>query len=464
MLTVLREKARGDLLTFARLVDPRYRVAPHLREVANALMALERGDIKRVTISLPPGHGKSRLCSQIFPAWCLGRDPSCRLVSASYSADSAQESTVAARSIFWGDEFPMVFPQAAIDPAGREARGRVDMVGGGYYLGLGVGGGWGGKRYRIGIGDDLIKGVLAAQSTAELDRVWAWFRSDFLTREEMGGTAKILLVGTRWSRSDPIGRVHDEQPGVWKSIRMPAIKDEGSDKEQAICEPMFSLNQLKAQRAIMSRRLWAGIYQQDPVAKGGNLFKTDRINRVPLSRFPAGRYVRAWDLASTTKERTGRDPDYTVGVSGLIVMAQNGDGPKVPQLWLRDCRILREEAPKRNAEIVKAAISDGQGARVVVEAFGAYKDAAATVRQVLLGTAIVSDIRPPGDKVAKASPLEPFFESGNVFVPEGAGWVDLWLRQFDEFPAGDHDDCVDATALLWWEHTAQRPSLILGAR
>jgi predicted phage terminase large subunit-like protein len=41
------------------------------------------------------------------------------------------------------------------------------------------------------------------------------------------------------------------------------------------------------------------------------------------------------------------------------------------------------------------------------------------------------------------------FEAGNVFVPEGAPWLDQWLKHFEEFPAGSHDDAVDATALVW---------------
>ena len=465
LLAIIRAKARRDLTTYAKFVDPKYRVTPHIAEMADALMRLERGEIRRLAISIPPGHGKSRLCSQIFPSWCIGRDPTCRLIDASYSADAASENTVGARGIFWGGEFSEVFPEAVPDPNGCEARGRVDFLGGGYYMGLGVGGGWGGKRYRIGIGDDLIKGILAAQSKAELDRVWSWFRSDFLTREEMGDTAKILLVGTRWNKADPIGRVQEEQPGEWTVINMPAIKNEDTEKEEALCEEMFTLRQLRAQRKIMARRLWSGVYQQKPKADGGNMFKTAFVKRVPRSTFPKGRYPRAWDLASTVKQRTGNDPDFTVGVKALIVFAKDeASGAMIPQLWVLDVKIMREEAPKRNAAIVAAAEEDGQGAKVAVEAFGAYKDAAATVRQVLAGRATVIDLRPPGDKVAKAAPLEPIFESGNVFVPDDAPWVDQWLEQFEEFPAGTHDDCVDATSLIWWEQSAPKPGLALGLR
>jgi predicted phage terminase large subunit-like protein len=464
IMAVLRRRARSDLLVFAKLVDPAYTTPPHIVRMARALERLEAGKIRRLAISIPPGFGKSHLCSQIFPAWCVGRDPSTRVIGASYSADSAGENTGGGRKIIQSEEFEAIFPEARLDPLGQDKRSRIDMIGGGYYMGLGVGGGWGGKRYRIGIGDDLLKGILAAESRAEVEKVWNWFRSDFMTREEMGDQSKVLLVGTRWNRFDPIGRVMDEQPGVWEYIHIPAIENEHEVGERSLCEAMHSLAKLRQQRAILHPRIWSGVYQQIPKARGGNMFKMN-VKRVPLSAFPTGRYVRTWDVASSEAERATDDPDYTVGTLGRI---HHIDDPatraKIPQLWIRDCKIMREEAPKRNAIIVSTAEADGPGVRVAVEAFAAYKDAAALVRQVLLGRAIVVDLRPPGDKVAKAAPLEPMFEAGNVFVPEGAPWVPKWMEQFEDFPKGRHDDCVDGSSLIWWEQDTAKPGLLLAGR
>ncbi|APX75801.1 Uncharacterized protein conserved in bacteria [Achromobacter insolitus] len=54
---------------------PSYRSAPHHAEIARALEAVERGDIKRLRICMPPRHGKSELASKRFPAWYLWRKP-----------------------------------------------------------------------------------------------------------------------------------------------------------------------------------------------------------------------------------------------------------------------------------------------------------------------------------------------------------------------------------------------------
>jgi hypothetical protein len=48
-----------------------YEVAPHLALLIDHLEALERRDIRRLVVAMPPRHGKSRLVSQLFPAWGL---------------------------------------------------------------------------------------------------------------------------------------------------------------------------------------------------------------------------------------------------------------------------------------------------------------------------------------------------------------------------------------------------------
>jgi hypothetical protein len=59
-------------------------LAAHHELVVDRLESVERGEIKRLMISLPPRHGKSFLALQIFPAWYLGRHPDREIISATY--------------------------------------------------------------------------------------------------------------------------------------------------------------------------------------------------------------------------------------------------------------------------------------------------------------------------------------------------------------------------------------------
>ncbi len=52
------EVARRDLAQFCALVDPLYEAAPHTRLLCEYLEAVERRDIDRLIIQIPPRHSK----------------------------------------------------------------------------------------------------------------------------------------------------------------------------------------------------------------------------------------------------------------------------------------------------------------------------------------------------------------------------------------------------------------------
>src|SRR4051812_48976542 len=63
----------------------------HIDAIAEMLAACERGDIRRLLITMPPRYGKSIAASSAFPAWVLGRRPSRKLLCASYSQPLADQ-------------------------------------------------------------------------------------------------------------------------------------------------------------------------------------------------------------------------------------------------------------------------------------------------------------------------------------------------------------------------------------
>jgi phage terminase large subunit-like protein len=61
-------------------------------------------------------------------------------------------------------------------------------------------------------------------------------------------------------------------------------------------------------------------------------------------------------------------------------------------------------------------------------------------------------LRPMTDKMARARPLQGRMQQGRVYFPEEASWRAVAEKEFLRFPAGVHDDIVDATA--WAVHLA----------
>src|SRR5580693_4118064 len=67
--------ARDHVGAYAAALWPPFELPPHLRLLAEHLEAVERGEIDRLMVFMPPRHGKSVLASTLYPAWYLGRHP-----------------------------------------------------------------------------------------------------------------------------------------------------------------------------------------------------------------------------------------------------------------------------------------------------------------------------------------------------------------------------------------------------
>jgi predicted phage terminase large subunit-like protein len=158
----------------------------------------------------------------------------------------------------------------------------------------------------------------------------------------------------------------------------------------------------------------------------------------------------------------GDNPDYTVGVKVSVTYTRTSTGGAVgdkrPILFIDDIKRGRWEAGRRNEIIREAAMIDGDGCGVGMEAFAAYKDAYSQVRDVLSGIRSVTKVNLPGDKVAKAACLEPILEAGNVYI-KAAAWNNDFLREMSEFPNGEHDDIVDALVVAYRLHQS---AIVLG--
>jgi len=87
---------------------PQYQAGPVHRFMAGELEAVERGDVARLMLFLPPRTGKTELLIR-FVAWVLGRNPDWQVLYTSYGADLAWEKSGEARAVVDSQEFGQVF-------------------------------------------------------------------------------------------------------------------------------------------------------------------------------------------------------------------------------------------------------------------------------------------------------------------------------------------------------------------
>src|SRR6478736_3920508 len=103
-------QAKRSLLAFTEFTNPPYERAGHHERIAAMLEAVERGEIDRLMIFMPPRHGKSELASVRFPAWYLGRNPAHQIITASYAHKLAAKFGRQVRNLIAGREYQSIFP------------------------------------------------------------------------------------------------------------------------------------------------------------------------------------------------------------------------------------------------------------------------------------------------------------------------------------------------------------------
>lgn len=155
----------------------------------------------------------------------------------------------------------------------------------------------------------------------------------------------------------------------------------------------------------------------------------------------ATRWVRAWDFAATEASvRSSDDPDWTVGVLMACVAGQ-----------YVIAHVLRARVAGGGvAALVKStAAQDGHGVEIALEQEpgASGKIASAHLIRELAGYNVRSSPA-TGDKVTRAMPLLAQAEAHNVSLVRGE-WTMAFLDELCNFPAGSHDDQVDASALAF---------------
>ena len=101
-------------MAYAKHMYPGYKDPAHIKLIAKNLESLERGDIKRLAVFMPPRHGKSMLCSEFFPAWYLGNNPNEFVIQSTYAQELADDFGRKVRNQLQSDDYNKVFPQVAL--------------------------------------------------------------------------------------------------------------------------------------------------------------------------------------------------------------------------------------------------------------------------------------------------------------------------------------------------------------
>ena len=427
------ELARRCLGDFISLLDPTYERARHTVALCDHLEAVERGDIDRLIVMMPPRHGKTMHVSQALPAWVLGRNPRSQIVLASYGAELAEGNSRKARSYMRSDRWPF---ECRVSEESR-AQNRWQTDAGGVLIATGCQGGLTGYGADRLIIDDPIRDRAEAESETARESLWAWYSDVARTRLMPNG--RIILCQTRWHDDDLAGRILNSEDGKrWTVLSLPAIAEESDALGRAVGEALwpqrFPVDALPSvAHGEISASSFASLYQQNPIPAGGATFKLEWMK----NRFAAapGRYsaFRVMVIDGAWSAKSTADP------SALACWATDER-----RYYLIDSIARRVEFPDL-IPLVMARWREWKPHAVVAEAAAS---GIPLVQMLARESSIpIVGIPPKGDKMARVQAITPLFETEKVMLPKAAPWLDGWMEEHLRFPAAKHDDQVDCTSL-----------------
>jgi predicted phage terminase large subunit-like protein len=466
-------QARENLLPFTQFTMPDpaepsnieksiYTATRMHQEVAKALEAVERGEIRRLIFCMPPRHGKTELATKRLAAWYLGRHPDHQVIVGTYNDVLANRFGGETRAILQSPHFKQVFPDCRLRRGG-ESKTELETVAGGRLIFAGRGTGITGSGAHILLLDDLYKDGAEARSQAIRDQAWEWFTRAAMTR--LMGMKLVVITMTRWHSDDVIGRLTDpENPCYneieakkWKIIRLPAIAEDddplGRAPGEALWPEVHSLDDLLSFQRTDPLG-FAALYQQRPTVADGVLFRRETIQFYTPENLPKDLRIYC---ASDHAVATGQRNDYTALIK-VGVDAQNN-------IYVLDCdwrRITSEQA----VTAMLTMATDGQKPLIwwaekghISKSIGPflYKRMEETGNYFT-----VREVTPVGDKEQRAQSIAARVAMGKVYFPKNAVWTERAINEMLAFPNGTHDDFVDALSYiglgLQYQYRADTPT------
>lgn len=464
-----RRRARGTLIDYARYTNRAYRPAEHHDLIAQALERVERGECKRLMVFMPPRHGKSELASRRFPAWFLGRHPEMSIIAASYNSDLAGDFGRDVRNIIAGPEHTALFPGATLAKDSR-AQDRWHTSGGGGYAAAGVGTAVTGRGAHILLVDDPVKDRESADSETIREKTYRWYLSTAYTRlegtltdddpdplwrdldeaQEKGEPfdGAVVLIQTRWHEDDLAGRLlldMDRGADQWEVLSLPAIGKYG-----ALWPQKYPIDRLEAIKRQLSSREWNALYQQEPTPDEGTFFQRAWFKRHDAMPENVRKFIFT-DFAVT--EGGG---DFTeIGCFGLDETGAAFEcdwwsGQTTALEWVeRLIDMIERHKPFcvfGETGLIRRAVEPVLRRRM------RERKAYCRLEWITRGV----------DKVAAARSIQARAEMGMVSLSRSAA-ADAVIEQCIAFPAGKHDDKVDALALLGMALDRAHPALAMTA-
>ncbi|RDY21433.1 hypothetical protein [Criibacterium bergeronii] len=255
-----------------------------LLPTVQAMQDLSDDKLDLLTISMPPGTGKSTL-GIFYLSKVMGNFPDGQNLASAHSGMLTRSFYEGVNQIItdpeylWKDVFPGVYIAAT-----NSKEETIDLN----------------KKHRFSTltcrainasltgatrcdkilyADDLCSGIEEAMSKDRLDKLWSSYTNDLKSRKKEG--AKEIHIATRWSIHDVIGRLelqYGDDPRA-KFIVLPALDSEGESNFNYGYGVGFSKDYFEDMRVNLDEASFKALFMNQPIEREGLLYHSDELRR-----------------------------------------------------------------------------------------------------------------------------------------------------------------------------------------
>lgn len=264
-----------------RFYMPRRKV---LLPVVHTLQDLMDDKLDLVTISMPPGTGKSTLGIFLL-SWIMGRWPDSPNLASAHSGLLTRSFYDGVSQIIQDPEYLWkdVFPNAPFHSTNAKEE-TIDLVKPHRFSTLtcrAIGASLTGatRCEKLLYADDLVSGIEEAMNRERLDKLWLSYTNDLKSRKKDG--AKELHIATRWSVHDPIGRLEQEYGDSDRArfIVLPALDENGESNFNYAYGVGFSKEYFEDMMKNLDDASFRALFMNQPIEREGLLYSETELRR-----------------------------------------------------------------------------------------------------------------------------------------------------------------------------------------